>query len=80
MQTGNKATVPEEFDGVRVDKFLSEINEELSRSYIQKLLKEGHVLVNGLSVKPSFHLSAEDSILFDVPENIVPDIIPEIFP
>ena len=26
--------------GIRIDRYLSEMNEELSRSYIQKLLKD----------------------------------------
>ena len=36
--------------GVRIDRFLSEKNEELSRSYIQKLLKEQSITVNGSPV------------------------------
>ena len=31
--------------GLRIDKYLSTVNEQLSRSYIQKLLKSGLVLV-----------------------------------
>ena len=33
--------------GIRIDRYLSEKNEELSRSYIQKLLKEQKITVNG---------------------------------
>ena len=36
-------TVEKEFSGNRVDKFLSEQFPDLSRSYIQKLIKDGHV-------------------------------------
>ena len=40
-----------EYTGQRVDRQLSELMPELSRSYIQKLLKEGMVLANGKPVK-----------------------------
>ena len=33
--------------GIRIDRYLSEKNEKLSRSYIQKLLKEQKIMVNG---------------------------------
>ena len=39
--------------GIRIDRYLSEMNEELSRSYIQKLLKEQKITVNGSTVKPT---------------------------
>ena len=42
--------VSEGQSGIRIDRYLSEMNEELSRSYIQKLLKEQDVMVNGIAV------------------------------
>ena len=39
--------VSEEQEDLRIDRYLSEACEELSRSYIQKLLKNQDVLVNG---------------------------------
>ena len=33
--------------GLRIDKYLAEAAGQLSRSYIQKLLKDGRILVNG---------------------------------
>ena len=42
-------TVEKEFSGNRVDKFLSEQFPDLSRSYIQKLIKDGHVTENSQS-------------------------------
>ncbi len=35
-----------EASGIRIDKYLSMIEEKLSRSYLQKLITEGHVVVN----------------------------------
>ena len=42
--------------GLRIDKYLSTVNEQLSRSYIQKLLKSGLVLVDGKPVKASYQV------------------------
>ena len=41
--------------GIRIDRYLSEMNEELSRSYIQKLLKEQKITVNGSADRRMLH-------------------------
>ena len=59
---------------MRIDKYLSESCPELSRSYIQKLLKSGQVLVNGRLIKASYVVTADDHIEVDVPEAVEPEI------
>lgn len=59
---------------VRIDKYLAEACPELSRSYIQKLLKSGQLLVNGKSVKASYVVAGDDHIELDVPEAVEPEI------
>ena len=54
--------------GERIDRFLSIYLEDLSRSYIQKLLKEGAVMVNGNAVKSSYKINAGDEILVHIPD------------
>lgn len=66
--------------GERIDRFLAEQMKELSRSYIQKLLKDGAVSVNGTSVKQNYKLSAGDHIVVRVPEPEALDILPEDIP
>ena len=66
--------------GERIDRFLSDDLENLSRSYIQKLLKDGGVLVNGKAVKPNYKLNTEDEILVQIPDPQTPDILPEDIP
>lgn len=66
--------------GERIDRFLSTDLEDLSRSYIQKLLKEGAVLVNGKAVKTSYKLNAGDEILVRIPDPEPMDILPEDIP
>ena len=54
--------------------YLSESCPELSRSYIQKLLKSGQVLVNKKGVKASYVVSEDDHIELEVPAAVEPEI------
>lgn len=63
--------------GLRIDKYLSSVNEQLSRSHIQKLLKSGLVLVDGKPVKASYQVDEGDVISLDIPEAVEPEIEPE---
>ena len=63
--------------GLRIDKYISSVNEQLSRSYIQKLLKSGLVLVDGKPVKASYQVDEGDVISLDIPEAVEPEIEPE---
>lgn len=64
----------------RIDKFLSIQMEELSRSYVQKLIKDGNVKVNGKLVKANYKLSYDEWIQVTTPELTSPDILPENIP
>ena len=70
----------EETAGDRIDKFLAEQYEDLSRSFLQKLLKSGEVMVNGRPVKASYKAAEGDTISFEVPEAVEPEIVPEDIP
>lgn len=72
--------VDEDAEGMRIDKFLAEYKENLTRSYIQKLIKQGGVCVNGKNVKASYVLSENDVISLDIPEPVEPEILPENIP
>ena len=69
-----------EEQGERIDRFLSADLEDLSRSYIQKLVKEGGVLVNGNPVKANYKVNTGDDILVRIPEPEPLDILPEDIP
>lgn len=64
----------------RIDKLLSDLIPELSRSYIQKLLLEGNILVNDTPVKPNYKLRLDDTINVTIPEPEDIDILPEDIP
>ena len=59
--------------GQRIDKYLSGQLADLSRSYLQKLLKDGGVEVNKKPVKSNYKLSEGDQIRLEVPEAVVCD-------
>ena len=70
----------------RVDKFISEQLPDLSRTYIQDLLKSGDITINDKIVKPNYKLSDGDKITVNIvepeplevnPENIPLDILYE---
>lgn len=72
--------ITEELEDERVDRALSELIDSLSRSYIQKLLSEGGITVNGKSIKSSYRVKSDDQIRVIVPAAITPDIVPENIP
>ena len=66
--------------GERIDRFLSGEMENLSRSYIQKLIKDGNLSVNGAAVKPNYKVVRGDSICVRIPGPEVLDVLPENIP
>ena len=73
-------TIEEDMEGLRIDKCISTAFDSLSRSYIQKIIKEEAVMVNGSPVKSSYKVKVSDEITFSVPEAVEPDILPENIP
>ncbi|MCB6608921.1 RluA family pseudouridine synthase [[Clostridium] symbiosum] len=72
--------VPEEFSGVRIDKFLSESCPLQSRSFLQKLLKSELVDVDGKTVKSSYKVSAGETVSFEAPEAVEAEITAQEMP
>ena len=66
--------------GERVDKLVAAELEELSRSVVQRLIKEGLVTVNAALVKASHRLEAGDLVLVRVPSPSSVEIRPEPIP
>ena len=78
--------VPQEFHGERIDKFLSVLVPDCSRNSIQKLIEQGNVTINGVSVNKKYKVNTDDEILVVTgelkpldaePENIPLDIVYE---
>ena len=66
--------------GKRLDAYLSDYLEGYSRTYIQKLIDQGAVRIDGRIQKRSFRLSGEEQLVLEIPENRLPDVEPENIP
>ncbi|MCK8817797.1 RluA family pseudouridine synthase [Natroniella sulfidigena] len=53
---------------LRIDKFLTNQNKDLSRSYIQELIKDNQITVNGKEVKKSYQVQIGDEIKLSFPQ------------
>ena len=62
----------------RIDKFVKEqLGEEYSRSAIQLWIEDGHILVNGESVKANYKVNTGDQVTLTIPQAESAEIIPE---
>ena len=64
----------------RIDSYLSKKLEELSRTYIKKLIKDGYIKVNDLQIKPKYVVNKGDVIIIKLPEPEELELIPEDLP
>ena len=67
-------------EGERMDKCIVWLMDALSRSYIQKMIRDGHVQVNGKAVRQNYRVDADDEVAFFLPEALEPQILPEDIP
>lgn len=70
-------TIDENTEDIRLDLYLSELYEGISRSKIQTSIKSGKVLVNGVIKKSSYILKDGDKVEFD---NLIEDKVLKIEP
>ena len=64
----------------RIDQYLNEKNNEWTRSYIQKLISEDKIKVNGKSIKASYKVKENDVIEIEEVEVKDAEILPEDIP
>lgn len=58
----------------RIDKFIADNADGISRSYAQKLITDGLVTVNGKNIKSNYKTSIGDKIEISVPEPVKLDV------
>ena len=62
---------------IRLDRYVSEKCPDFSRTYVQKLVVDGYITVNGLHAKPGIKLNAGDEVAVTIPPiPILPSRIP----
>jgi len=76
-----------EYEGERLDKYLSVIFEQSktssnapSRSFFQKLIRDGHVKVNDSIAKANYRLRMDDLVCVEIPDAVETPILPEDIP
>lgn len=72
-----KLTVANEFSNRRIDHFICKALPELSRTLVQRLIKEKSVLVNEKPTKSRYRLREKDKILISLPNLKETKIEPE---
>lgn len=73
-------SVPEEADGVRLDKFLSDNIDYLTRSALQKLIVSGNVTMAGKIVAKSRVVKSGEEVVLLVPDAVELDVEAENIP
>ncbi len=72
--------VTTEYVGMRLDRFLTEMDSEHTRSFLQKVITDGGVLVNDKPAKANYKLRLEDVVELDIPEPVELEVLPEDIP
>lgn len=69
--------VEEDLENERIDRYVTGVLADLSRSYIQKLIDDGNITINARPVKASYKVKPGEKIKVITPDSIIPDIVPE---
>ena len=69
-----------EQEGERLDKFLSIIYPDISRSFFQKLIKDNGIFVNDKPEKANYRMKTEDIVTISFPDAVETTIEPENIP
>ena len=73
-------TVSKEQTGQRLDRFLADCFPEMSRSYLQRLVREGQILLEGKPAKSGAKLTEGARVTVTLPEPQEAEILPEMIP
>ena len=73
-------TVEKENDNNRIDKFINDRMADVSRSYIQKLIKDNRVTVDLKPVKANYRVKEGERVEVGLPEPVSLDIEPQNIP
>lgn len=70
-----------DIEDIRIDQYLKSVSDSLSRTYIQKLIKDGCVMINGKNInKSSFTVNEDDEIILNLPNPLPLEILPQDIP
>lgn len=69
--------VEEAYHGLRIDKYLSSVQSEFSRNYIQRLIEEERVLLNQKGIKANAKVKTQSLVTIILPQLKETEIVPE---
>lgn len=72
--------VEAQYEGMRIDKYISIVEENISRSFTKKLIEEKLITVNQKIIKANYTITAGDKVTYFIPEPINISIEPENIP
>lgn len=75
-----KFEVTERDSGERLDRFITNCIDSLTRSYIQKMISQGNCFINGKAAKAGCRVKTGDEVAFSLPESVEPEIAAEDIP
>ena len=67
-------TVPPDFSGQRLDRFLVSVLDGRSRSLVQKLIADGHVTIEGRDSRPNLAMRDGERVTVDIPD-VTPSLV-----
>ena len=73
-------TVSENADNIRIDRFIAENADGLTRSAVQKLIEDNNITVNGIFPSKNLKLKFGDEIIVDIPKPEPCEAVPENIP
>ena len=72
--------IKEEDKNIRIDRIVSNLEKDISRTSIQRMIEEGNILVNGKIVRTSYKVSKNDIITIEEEKPKEVDLLPENIP
>ncbi|MBQ4522638.1 MAG: RluA family pseudouridine synthase [Lachnospiraceae bacterium] len=70
-------SITEDYEDIRIDKYLADFFPDYSRSYIQQLIKDNLVKVNHNNIKSSYRLTMDDILEISIPDPKILEITPQ---
>ncbi len=72
--------ISKEEENTRIDKVIGKIEEDISRTTIQRMIEEGNILVNNKQVKTSYKVVEGDLVTIEKEEPVEIDLKPQDIP
>lgn len=72
--------IEQEQKSIRIDKLVSELEKDISRTAIQRMIEQGDILVNGNVVRTSYKVICGDTITINEEKPKEVDILPQEMP